>query len=85
MYTIRKYKEKDAEQLKKICIKTASEVFQGKKLTETALTEVYCRYYIEREPENCFVVVDQDDVAKGYILCEKDVESYRKVFKQNYL
>lgn len=85
MYSIRKYHPKDANNLKRICIETASEVFQGKKLTETALTEVYCRYYIEHEPENCFVVVDKDDEAKGYILCAKDYETYKKVFKQNYL
>ena len=40
MYSIRKYQPKDSEQLKKICIETASPVFQGKKLTETALTEI---------------------------------------------
>lgn len=85
MYFIRNYHPKDAEQLKHICIKTASPIFQGKKLTETALVEVYCRYYIEQEPESCFVVVDQNDVAKGYILCAKDYESYKKVFKATNL
>ena len=67
MYAIRNYHSKDSEHLKKICIETASALYQGKKLTEEALTEVYCRYYIEREPESCFVVVDENDVAKGYI------------------
>ena len=85
MYSIRKYHPKDEENLKNICIKTASDVFQGKKLTETALTEVYCRYYIENEPENCFVVVDQNDETKGYILCAKNYDAYKKIFQEKYL
>ena len=85
MYSIRNYQPKDAEHLKFICIETASDVFRGKKMTEKALTEVYCRYYIEQESESCFVVVDQNDVPKGYILCAKNYEAYRKVFKEKYL
>ena len=85
MYSIRKYQQKDTEYLKQICIKTASHIFQRKKLAETALTEVYCRYYIEQEPESCFVVVDQNDIAKGYILCAKNYDTYKKVFKERYL
>ena len=85
MYAIRNYHSKDSEHLKKICIETASALYQGKKLTEEALTEVYCRYYIEREPESCFVVVDENDVAKGYILCAKNYEAYSKIFKEYHL
>ena len=85
MYSIRKYHSKDAEHLKRICIETASDVFRGHAFVEKALTEVYCRYYIEQEPESCFVVVDQDDIAKGYILCAKNYDKYKKVFKEHYL
>ena len=85
MYFIRAYQKKDAEALKQICVETASVMFRGKKLTERALVDVYCRYYIEHEPENCFVVVDEKDVAKGYILCAKNYDGYQKIFKKNYL
>ena len=85
MYTIRKYHPKDAKNLKRICIETASNLFQGKQMTERALVDVYCRYYIEQEPESCFVVVDQNDVAKGYILCAKNYDAYSNVFKEQYL
>lgn len=85
MYSIRNYHPKDAENLKKICIETASDIFRGKKMTERALTEVYCRYYIEQEPESCFVVANQKDEATGYILCAKDYESYKRVFQKSYL
>ena len=85
MYSIRNFNSKDSENLKAICIETASDIFRGKKITEIALVDVYCRYYIEQEPDNCFVVADQDDVAKGYILCAKDYEEYRRLFKEKYL
>lgn len=85
MYSIRNYLPKDAEHLKKICIATAKPVFQGKKITERALVDVYCRYYIECEPESSFVVVDQNDVAKGYILCAKNYDAYRALFTKKYL
>ena len=85
MYSIRSYKPKDSEHLKYICIETASNLFRGKKITERALAEVYCRYYIEQEPESCFVVVDQNDIAKGYILCAKNYDAYKKIFKEKYL
>ena len=85
MNCIRNYHPKDAENLKKICIETASDVFRGKRITESALVDVYCRYYIEQEPESCFVVVDENDVAKGYILCAKDYSLYKQIFKEKYL
>ena len=85
MYSIRSYHPKDAKHLGQICIKTAKDVFQGKKITETALVDVYCRYYIEQEPENCFVVADKNDEAKGYILCAKNYKNYKNVFVEKYL
>ena len=85
MYSVRNYCSKDAENLKQICIETAAPVFRGKNITEKALVDVYCRYYIENEPESCFVVADRDDVAKGYVLCAKNYDEYRKVFRKKYL
>ena len=85
MYSIRNYHPKDAENVKKICVETASDIFRGKKMTECALIDVYCRYYIEQEPESCFVVVNQKDEAKGYILCAKNYDRYKQVFKEKYL
>ena len=85
MYSIRNFNSKDTEYLKKICIETAKDIFRGKKITERALVDVYCRYYIEQEPENCFVVVDERDRAKGYIMCAQNYDSYKKIFKENYL
>ena len=85
MYSIRSYNLKDSEYLKKICIETASDIFRGKKITETALVDVYCRYYIEQEPESCFVVADEEDVAKGYVLCAQNYDKYKKIFKEKYL
>ena len=84
MYSIRNYNPKDSEDIKRICIETANGIFR-KKMFERPLLDVYCRYYIEQEPESCFVVVDENDNAKGYILCAKNYEKYRKNFKEKYL
>lgn len=85
MYSIRKYRVKDSEHLSQICIETASDIFRGKKFIEKALTEVYCRYYIEQEPETCFVLADENDIAKGYIFCAKNYDEYKRVFRKHYL
>ena len=84
MYSIRGYKPKDSENIKKICIDTANGIFQ-KRMFKKPLLDVYCRYYIEQEPESCFVVIDENDEAKGYILCAKRYEDYSKIFIEKYL
>ena len=45
----------------------------------------YCNYYIEQEPQNCFVAVDDNDNAVGYIICAENYEKYEKVFSDIYL
>ena len=35
-----------------------------------------CDYYIEQEPQNCFVIADDNDNAVGYILCSENMKRY---------
>ncbi len=45
---------------------------------------VYCDYYIEKEPENCFVAADDNDKAIGYIICAEDFDVFKKRFVAEY-
>lgn len=67
--TIRKYQKRDAQAAARICLGTFSGEWMNQEAFREALIEVYCRYYIEREPGNCFVAVDEADIPKGYLLC----------------
>ncbi|NLL56428.1 MAG: GNAT family N-acetyltransferase [Clostridiales bacterium] len=80
---IRKYQDKDKNNLRKICIETAPP--QKNEKGEKLLTLLYNDYYTEQEKDNCFVLVDQDDNAVGYIICAQDFDSYKKVFVEKYL
>ncbi len=80
MYQIRKFEKKDGEDVKKVCIALADDEWKNNPLFAEALQDVFCRYYIEEEPENCFVAVDENDQVKGYILGAKDYLTYKKVF-----
>ena len=84
MINIRKYQDKDKELLREICIKTSRlpvETEDQKKF----LTLMYNDYYTEVEGENCFVAVDENDVAVGYIICAENFARYSKIFRKFYL
>ena len=84
MIEIRKYNPKDKENLRRICIETSSMPIE----TETQrkfLTLMFNDYYTEAEPENCFVAVNEDDEAVGYIICSINYDGYNKIFSKFYL
>lgn len=45
------------------------------------MLRLYCDYYIEQEPQNCFVLADENDDAVGYILCSENFRQYIKAMK----
>ncbi len=84
MAGVRKYLEKDKENLRKICLVTSSLPTQ----TETDrnfLYLMYNDYYSECEGDNCFVFTNDDDEAVGYILCAEDFHAYIAKMKKTYL
>lgn len=84
MNRIRKYESEDRENLKKICIETSGLPTE----TETDrkfLFLMYNDYYAEKEPDNVFVAVNDEDEAVGYILCAEDFGKYLSVFRKTYL
>ena len=75
--TIRPYQEKDKNNVRSICIVTAGAENCSEK-DKLFILNLYCDYYIEQEPQNCFVLADENDDAVGYILCSENIKRYIK-------
>ena len=67
--TVRAYRETDSEAVQQICIATAGAGFVATPHKKKGAVAAFCRYFIQRSPEFCFVAVDEEDVPVGYILC----------------
>ena len=78
---IRPYKDSDLEGVKKVCHETTIKGFENK---QTLITTLYVNYYVEKEPEHCFVLADDEDNVVGYILCAADYMKYREIWFKEY-
>ena len=67
--TVRPYQEKDRQAVEQICVETAGSRFVETPRKRRAAAAAFCRYFITRSPEFCFVAADESDRAVGYILC----------------
>lgn len=81
MINVRAYQDKDREAVEKICIATAGEKALREPLWGETILNIYCRYYITKAKDFCFVAADETDTPIGYILCAPD----RKEYKQEFL
>lgn len=81
---IRPYESKDSGQVKEVCLKTGYEQEMPPKRIQEMLLTAFCRYYIEQEPENCFVA-DDGGRAIGYILCAQDSGVWAEEFPVKYV
>lgn len=87
MTKIRPYRESDKYNVRRVCLQTVNDEVQFEGLNRDNadyFLSVYCDYYIENEPENCFVTVNENDEAVGYIICAANVKKWRKVFVKEY-
>ncbi len=76
---IRKFEPKDFEATKYVCLND----MLGKEGYEKIIEYVeimFCRYYLEKEPENCFVAVDENDNVVGYTYGVKNYDIYQENF-----
>ena len=80
---IRPYEEKDKENVRFVCLNSDGPCKLNEKGQHFILT-TYCDYFIEQEPENCFVAADENDRAVGYILCAENYDKFLKVFRKEY-
>ncbi len=84
MAAVRPYEPKDKENVRIICLETGpSNAYEPKE--RALLLACFCDYYIENEPENCFVVADDGDNAVGYIFCTGDFDRYYEIFRRKYI
>lgn len=84
MATVRPYNTKDKSAVREICLETGPSDAREPNMASVLLA-CYCDYYIENEADNCFVLVDENDTAVGYILCAEDFKSYAPVFLKTYV
>lgn len=77
--SIRHYQDKDKENCRRIChlTATAPEYVKNPELVAT----LYCDYYVDCEPDNCFVLTDEFDNAVGYILCAENEVDFEAGYK----
>ncbi len=81
--TIRPYESKDKENVRFVCLNSEGPCKSSKRGINFGLA-VYCDYYIEKEPHNCFVAADESDKAVGYIICAEDFDKFYPVFLDEY-
>lgn len=84
MVKIRKYRASDRKAVQNVCLDTSVGRNADSFLTRYILA-LYCNYYIETEPENCFVAVDENDVPIGYCICSSDYDKFEREFMKNYM
>ena len=83
MLSIRKYEDKDYKDVQYVCLHCEDGPEDPPDLQEFVL-HTFCDYYIDHEPQNCFVL-DDDGKAVGYIICAENYDSYKKIFDEEYL
>lgn len=82
MVTIRKYEEKDYDNVCYACLNSEGDDDITEEFADFILN-TFCRYYIDNEPENCFVV-DDDGRAVGYIICAENFDKFKKTYDEEY-
>ena len=79
-----KFEEKYRDQVRYICKSTGPAEALTDEKTGSYIVNSYCNYYIDNEPDSCFVLTDENDRAVGYILCSKDYKEYASKFGKYY-
>lgn len=80
MIKVRQYDLKDRDRVCKICYDNSSDNALYRDNPNLLLT-LFCDYYIDEEPENCFVAVNDKDEAVGYVISSSDFTLYKKRYK----
>lgn len=83
--TIRPYEMKDSAYVERVCIETAGYRFTKTPVRERAAAASFCRFFITRCPEFCFVAVDADDIPVGYILCTPSFGKWCRYAPEHFL
>ena len=81
--TVRPYNKTDKDDVRFVCLNSEGPCKSSKRGINFALA-VYCDYYIEKEPQNCFVAADKNGKAIGYVICAEDFDTFQKRFIEEY-
>ena len=82
MAVIKKYEPKYFNDVRQVCINTGPPEAKTDPATRDFILFTFCDYYVEREPENVFVLVNEEtDTAEGYVFGAKDFKTYLKNIK----
>ncbi len=84
MTSVRAYEEQDRDAVLRLCLEDAGALEAGED-TQRYTTITKCEYYIDREPGNCFVAVDDDEGVIGCILCAGNTDEYERAFSEHYV
>ena len=84
MVKIRPYQEKDKQDVRFTCLNSEGPSQDGERIDNFVLN-TYCDYYLEKESYNCFVAVDENDKAIGYLICTENYDKYYRTFLKEYV
>ncbi len=80
MVDIKEFDNKYFADVRQVCVNTGPKSARTYDSEREKLLTVYCDYYCNEEPDNAFVLVDENDTVQGYILCAENAKKYRKNF-----
>ena len=63
MVTVKKYEPKYYKDVQQVCLNTGPDSALTDPMMRDFILYTFCNYYIEQEPENVFVLVDENDAA----------------------
>ena len=84
MPTIRPYRPEDREHVRRVCLHAKPGEVVELSPARAASLATFCDYYIDCEPQNCFVAVDGGKVI-GCVWCAEDYWRYYRRFSETYL
>lgn len=83
--TVRPYEKRDFRYVQDICMATSKHAEEDSPLQRAVQCTMYCDYYLDNQPDYCFVAVDDNDVPVGYVLCVVDLDEYMELMQGEYL
>ncbi len=84
MIKIINYEDRYREDVQIVCLNSEGEENAPQYLAGQFILNTFCNYYIDNEPENCFIAVDNGK-AIGYIICAENFDKFKNIFDKNYL
>ncbi len=82
MAVVRQAQKSDLNRVEYICRMTAGELSRTDETVGKAVAKTYSTYYIRECIDTCFVLVDDENNAVGYILCEPNYKRFEKIFRK---